>query len=216
MTVISTFVGQLKPGRLDDALEMSRKAAKPLERLGAHNVRVLRGLASADTYGDIVFTIEFDSNEAWGEFYDRMMADDELISILAQADGADSPYAHQGVVVGSEIPLGASTGQGSVIQVTISKPLPGRMQDAIDLSVKVGAAFTELGALGSRLLWMGAAGSQSNTLVLTAEYASTKALGKAADDFLANADGQAIIETAFGPTSPVTVLAQEIYQEIPL
>ena len=35
MTVISTFVGQLKPGRLEDAIAMTRQAAKPLERHGA-------------------------------------------------------------------------------------------------------------------------------------------------------------------------------------
>jgi hypothetical protein len=216
MTVISTFLAQVKPGRFEDALEMSRQAAKPLERLGAHNIRVLRGAASAETYGNIVFTIEFDNNETWGEFYDRMIADDELVSILAQADGEASPYGSQGIVVGTEIPLGAPTGQGSVVQVTISKPLPGRMKDAIDLSVKVAAQFTKLGAVGSRLLWMGVAGLQTNTIVLTAEYTSMKALGKAADDFLVSTEGQGIIESAFGPTSPVVLLSQEVYQEIPL
>ena len=76
--------------------------------------------------------------------------------------------------------------------------------------------FTNLGAVGSRLLWMGAAGTQSNTLVLTSEYQNMKALGKGADAFLAGADGQKILEDAFGAKAPTTVLSQEVYQEIQL
>jgi len=216
MTVISTYLGQVKPGRFDDAMEMSRRVAKPLERLGAHNIRVLRGAVSAEGYGSLVFTTEYESNELWGESTDRMMADDELVSVISQADGEASPYASQSIVVGNEIPLGCATGQGNVVQVTISKPLPGRFQDCIDLSVKVGASFTKQGALGARLLWMGVAGSQTNTLVLTAEYPNMKALGKAADDFMGSKDGQAIMEAAFGPNAPTMILSQEIYQEIPL
>ena len=216
MTVINTFMAQVKPGRFEEVLEMSRRAAKPLERLGAHNIRALRGAASAETYGGWVFTMEYENNEAYGESYDRIMADDEMVGIMAQTDAENSPLLSQSIVVGMEIPLGAPTGQGSVVQVTISKPLPGRFQDSIDLSVKVAALFTKQGAIGSRLFWMGAAGSQTNTLVLTAEYPNMKTLGKAADAFLADAAGQKILEDAFGTNAPVTVLSQEIYQEIQL
>jgi hypothetical protein len=216
MTVISTYLGQVKAGRFEDALEMSRRAAKPLERLGAHNVRVLRGAASAEAFGVFVLTMEYENNEAWGESYDRIMADDELLSIMAQADSETSPYTSQSIVVGTDIPLGCPTGQGNVVQVTVSKPLPGRFQDTIDLSVKVGALFTRLGAVGSRLLWLGAAGSQAGLMVLTSEYPNMKALGKAADAFMADADGQAILDAAFGVSAPTTILSQEVYQEIPL
>jgi hypothetical protein len=216
MTVISTFVAQVKPGRFEDALEMSRRAAKPLERLGAHNVRALRGAASAETYGGFVLTMEYESNEAYGESYDRIMADDELLGIMAEADSENTPYQSQGIVVGTEIPLGAATGQGNVVQVTISKPSPGRFQDTIDLSIKVAKLFTKLGAAGARLFWMGAAGSQQGTVVLTVEYPNMKTLGKVADAFLANKDGQAILEEAYGVNAPTTLLSMEVYQEIQL
>jgi len=107
MTVISTYLGQVKPGRFDDAMEMSRRVAKPLERLGAHNIRVLRGAVSAEGYGSLVFTTEYESNELWGESTDRMMADDELVSVISQADGEASPYASQSIVAATRYRLGA-------------------------------------------------------------------------------------------------------------
>ena len=216
MTVISTFLAQVKPGRFEDAVALGRSAAKPLERLGAHNVRALRGAASAETYGSFILTMEYESNEAYGESYDRLMVDDELVAMIAQADAENSPYATQGIVTGMEIPLGCPAANGNVLQVTISKPLPGRFQDSIDLSIKVGALFTKLGAVGSRLFWMGAAGTQAGTLVLTAEYPNMKTLGKAADAFLADSEGRAILEDAYGANPPTTILSQETYQEIVL
>src|SRR5436189_462854 len=98
MTVISTYIAQVKAGRFEDALDLSRRAAKPLERLGAHNVRVLRGVASAETYGSFVMTMEYENNEAYGDSYDRLMADDEMLSIMAQADSETSPHITQGIV----------------------------------------------------------------------------------------------------------------------
>ena len=216
MTVISTYLAQVKPGRFEDALAMARAAAKPLERLGAHNIRVLRGAASAEAYGGFVMTMEYDTNETWGDSYDRIMADDEMVSIMAQADAENSPYSSQSIVTGIEIPLGSPVANGNVVDVTISKPLPGRFQDAIDLSVKVGALFTKLGAVGTRLFWMGAAGTQAGTLVLTSEYPNMKALGKSVDAFLSDADGRAVLDAAFGANPPSAILSQEIYQEIPL
>src|SRR4051812_8597920 len=209
MTVVTTYLAQLKPGRFEDALEMSRRAAKPLERLGAHNVRVLRGVASAETFGGFVMTMEYENNEAYGESYDRIMTDDEMLSVMAQADSETSPYSSQGIVVGMEIPLGCPAGQGNIVDVTISKPLPGRFQDCIDLSIKVGALFTKLGAVGGRLFWMGQAGSQANTLVLTTEYPNMKSAGKVADAFLADAKGQELLQDAFGANGPTTILSQE-------
>src|SRR6516165_6693789 len=99
MTTISSYVAQVKPGRFQDALELLRQAAKPLESHGAHDVRVLRS-NTGETYGGLVLSLEFENNEKYGIWYDKVMADDEIVALIAQGDGADSPYSNQMVSIG--------------------------------------------------------------------------------------------------------------------
>src|SRR5260370_38429263 len=112
MTVTSTFSAQVKPGRGEDALALCRSAAKPLERSGAKNVRLLRGAVSSESYGAIALTMEYDSGEAWGESYDRVMADDELLTLMGQANSEDSPYLTQALSTAEELPNDGPKGTG--------------------------------------------------------------------------------------------------------
>jgi hypothetical protein len=215
MTVLSTFVGQLKPGRLEDAIAMTRQAAKSLERTGAKSVRLVR-VATGEAYGALAVTVEYESNEAYGKGLDAIVVDDEIVTQLARIDSADSPYTSQTVSTSLEIPMGGPTGRGAVLQVIVSRAAPGRMQEAIDLGKRTAELVGRYGANGCRLFWLQSAGSQAGLLAIVFEYASNAAMGKSGDSFLSDPDGLALLRDVYGAGSPITIISTDVYNEIPL
>ena len=216
MTVTTSFTAQVKPGRYEDALGLIRAAAKPIERHGAQNVRAFRGAFSTETYGGIVLSMEYPNGEAWGASYDKTMADDELISLIARSESESSPFSSQALSTTTEIPIDGPKANGPVIEAIVSRANPGRFQDAIELGSKVGVALARLGAIGARLFWVGAAGSVAGVLVLVTEYPDMRTLGKVTDSFLVDPEGQRLLDGAYGANAPVNVISQEIYTEITL
>jgi hypothetical protein len=215
MTTVSSYVAQARPGRFQDALELLRRAAKPLESRGAHDVRILRS-NTGETYGGLVLSMEFENNEAYGIWYDKVMADDEIVAMIAQADGADSPYLNQMVSIGQEIPIEGPKEHGPVVQVSISKPLPGRAQEAISLASRASQLLSRHGARGCRLLWISSGGLQSGAFVFVAEFASTAVMGKTGDALMSDPDGIAFLTEVGSAGSPATMLSQDIYYDLPL
>jgi len=212
---MSTFVGQLKPGRLEDAIAMTRQAAKALERTGAKSVRLVRG-ATGEAYGALAVAVEYENNEAYGKGLDAIMIDDEIVTQLARIDSGDSPYASQTVSTSLEIPIGGPTGRGPVLQVIISRAAPGRMQEAIDLGKRTAELVGRHGAIGCRLFWLQSAGSQAGLFAISFEYANNAAMGKGGDSFLSDPDGLAFMRDAYGAGSPITIISSDVYNEIPL
>ncbi len=204
---------QVKPGRFQDALELLRLAAKPLEARGARNVRLLRG-ASGETYGGLVMSMEFENNEAYGTWYDKIMADDEIVGLMARADSADSPYLSQMTSISQEIPIEGPSEHGRVAQVSISRALPGRGQEAINLASRAAQALGRHGARGCRLLWITSGGTQSGLFVFVAEYASTSAMGKSGDALMSDPAGLALLTDLYGAGSPIAVISQDNYDEM--
>jgi len=215
MTVLSTFIGQVKPGRLEDAVAMTAQAAKPLEAHGARNVRLFRA-ATGEAYGALAISCEFDSNEAWGAATDAFAADDEIVSLIARGDGEQSPYLSQTISTSTEIPIGGPKGRGPILQAIVSRAAPGKMQAAIDLGTRTAEILGRLGVSGCRLLWLGNAGSQAGLFVLVSEYATNAAMGKAADGFFADAAALELLGVVYGADSPVTIISEDVYTEITL
>jgi hypothetical protein len=213
MTVVSSYVAQVKPGRFQDALELLRLAAKPLEARGAHNVRLLRA-ATGETYGGVVMSMEFENNEAYGTWYDKIMADDEIVGLLARADSADSPYLSQMTSISQEIPIEGPKERGRVVQVAVSRALPGRGQEVINLGSRSAQVLGRHGALGCRLLWITSGGLQSGLFVFVAEYASTAVMGKSGDALMSGPEGLAFLTDIYGAGSPITVISQGNYDEM--
>lgn len=216
MTVTSTFMAKVKPGRLEDALGLFRSAAKPIERHGAQNVRVFRGAFSAESYGDLLMTMEYPNGEAWGAAYDATMADDELVSLMARSDSDSSPFLTQGLTSAEEIPIAGPKKPGRVMEAVISRPVPGRFQEAIELASKVATLEERLGASSVRLFWVGAAGSIASSLVLATEAPDMKTMGRISDGFLGGTEGQELLEGVFGSNPVVNMISQELYTEIVL
>ena len=214
--VVTSFLGQIRPGGLERALDLTRRAAKPLERTGATSVRAFRG-TTGENYGNLLLAIEYPSMKAYGAGYDQIMKDDEVISVLATMDAADTPYtAERTIAVSTEIPIGTAGKRGPVLQALVSRPGQGRFADSIALGTKAANLFIKSGAVSSRLFQTGFAGSMTGLLVATTEYPSMAALGDAIDKLMESKDGQAIIEEVNGPNPPGTLVSIDVYTELPL
>ena len=166
--------------------------------------------------GSQVFTIEFESNEAYGIFSDKASVDPQLEALVEQLGAADSPAVveFQGLI--NEIPVGGRSGRGRVIQSYISRPTPGQLEAAIDLTRRAFTFLEKQGAVSTRLFQQTVAGSQSETLVAAWEFETMQALGKAGDAFMTDPKGIALAQSIAQADAPVTVLNSAIYREVPL
>jgi len=218
MSVVSAYVGKLKPGKLDQAVELGSLAKKVLERHGAKDTRMLGTALGAESYGSTVFSTEHESNQAFGAFYDKIMADDELLSLMQRAEGPDSPYVSTMLTTAAEIPLGRKTTakHGKVVAVYISRPAPGRFEGAVTLGNNAFDFAEKHGAKNCRLLQQSAAGSQSDSLVAVMECESMAAYGKLLDAWTNDAAGQAIGMLIQSSDSPIVMSSHEVYVDIPI
>jgi hypothetical protein len=195
---------------------MGIQAAKLLARVGAGECRLVVAEAAGEAAGTQVFTIEFDNNEAYGVFSDKASVDPQLEALTERLNAEDSPVVveFQGIV--TEIPLGGRAGRGRVIQSYVSRPKPGQLEGAIDLTRKAFSFLEKHGAVSARLFQQTVAGSQSDTLVASWEFESMQALGKAGDAFMNDPEGIELGQTVARADSPITVVNAGIYREVPL
>jgi len=216
MSVLSVTITHPKPGRTRDSIALGVQAAKLLARVGADNCRLLVAEAAGEAAGTQVFTIEFDSNEAYGVFSDKAAVDPQLEALADQLTAEDSPVVvlFQGLV--TEIPIGGRSGRGRVVQSYVSRPKPGQLDATIELTKKAFAFLEKRGAVCTRLIQNTVAGSLSDTLVATWEFESMQALGKAGDAFMTDAEGIALGQSATGKDAPIVMVNAAIYRDVPL
>jgi hypothetical protein len=217
MTVLSVITGQPKPGRFDDAIEMNRKTKKVLERHGAKNIRNLTAMVSGAAFGSIVSSSEFDDTEAWGAWFDAIMADEELVAILSHARSDKTPWATLSSQVVTEVPLqGRKRGpNGAILVAYVSAPVPGRYPAALALAEQAAELLERQGGRNCRVFSQQASGVQPEVLITTVEYDTMRAYGKGLDSFLGDPSGQAIVTATQGSDSPVRLLTTEVFTEIP-
>ena len=216
MSVLSVTVTRPKPGRTRDAIAMGMQAAKLLARVGAGECRLVVGEVAGEAAGTQVFTIEFDTNEAYGVFSDKASVDPQIEALADRLNAEDSPaiVEFQGIV--TEIPLGGRSGRGRVIQSYISRPQPGQLEAAIDLTRRAFTFLEKHGAVSARLFQQTIAGSQSDTLVASWEFESMQALGKAGDAFMSDPEGIALGQLVARADTPIAVVNAAIYRDVPL
>jgi hypothetical protein len=216
VTVLNVFIGQPKPGRYDDVVEMSRSANKVVERHGGKNTRTSAALVSGAAYGNIVSTCEFEDLEAWGAWLDAVLVDEEIVALLGQLRGENTPYLTQSTGVIMEVPLGRDRGvNGRFIGAFLSAPVPGRYQAAIALAGQAFDLLERHGARNCRLFAQQANGIQPEVLISTAEFDTLKAYGKTLNAFISDPAGQSIVELTQSSDSPVRTLSSDVYTEIP-
>jgi len=218
MTVISTTVSRTKPGRADDAVAMAAAAAELLGRNGARDCRLLLAGVAGEATGTQVFTCEFESNEAYGIWADKLAGDAESAALLARVNTKGSPIRIEQQALGTELPLNRPTkpGRGKIVEAYVSRLVPGQFGAALAFAGTVFDFLEKYGAVNCRLMQLFAAGSLSDTWVVSWEFDSMRSLGVAGDAYMTDPAGQAIFQVMTGSDSPTTTISSGIYTDVPL
>lgn len=218
MSLVQTTVTQAKPGRLHDAIAIGIEASKLLERHGADDNRLLMAQMAGEQTGTHAFTTEFANGEAWGAFNDSLLADAELEALMTRVDRDDSPVTVLSMSVGNEIPLGRNgpSAHGAVVEVYISRALPGRFEGALELASGVFDFIEAHGGSRCRLMQLNSAGSMTECLVASWELENMRAVGRIGDAFGTEPDGQRIAATLTAGDGPITTISSGIYVGVPL
>jgi hypothetical protein len=215
VTVLNVYVGQPKPGRYEDVLEMNRAAKKVLERHGAKNARSFMAVVSGAAYGSVVNVCEFDDAEAWGTFYDEVMVDEEIVSMLAQVQGANSPYTTVSMSMVNEIPLGRKRGEnGRILYAAVSAPVPGRFQAALALGSQAFDLMERHGARNCRAFQQQANGLQPDVLIGTMEFDDMASYGRAGSALMSDPAAQPLLELLQSSDCPLRSISNDIFAEI--
>jgi hypothetical protein len=215
MATSLTTVVRPKPGRFDDSLGMIVEVAKLLERHGSTDNRALVGGIAGEETGSIAFTSQFDTGEALGATVDALLADSEYTAWLGRASAENGPSTLLSRSVASEIPLGRSgpTGRGSVVEVYLSRMIPGRLDATIELSHAAFDFLEASGATNCRLMQLQNAGSLSEALVSTWEFENLRAYGRAGDAMMSDPKGQAVMEILTSATNPISIVTSGVYRD---
>jgi hypothetical protein len=215
MATSLTSVVRPKPGRVDDALGMIVEVAKLLERHGSGDNRALIGGIAGEETGAIAFTSEFATGEQLGATIDALLADSEYASWLGRAGAESGPSVLLSRSIASEIPLGrsGSTARGGVVEVYVSRMIPGRLDGVLELTNTAFDFLENNGATNCRLLQLQNAGSLNEALVATWEFENLRAYGRAGDAYMGDPKGQALMELLTSATTPITSISSGVYRD---
>ena len=219
MAVRNSVIGRVKPGRLDDVLAMSLEATKLMQRLGARHPRLAAAVAAGEAGGDsFSFTTEHESGEAWGEFSDRLAADSEFQAFIGRSRDADSPSTIEQISLSYEIPLRqCNPERGDVIEVHVSRPIPGRFQQGLEEAGRVLELVEQRGATNARLFQLGYAGMGSGLMTLSWEFATMRDHGRLADQWTSDQEmAEVAMNARFGAAPTTTPVWDGLYQVVPL
>jgi hypothetical protein len=90
MAVMSVTIIAVKPGRMDDYLDIVRRSEQLLTDCGAKNVRLIVGLAAGEASGSMVTTWEADDFTEYGRVTDGFFSKGG-VEIMNENGAADSP-----------------------------------------------------------------------------------------------------------------------------
>jgi hypothetical protein len=182
MTVLSSINGRVKPGRTEDHLALSTEAVKLMSLLGAEHPRLAFSVADGTAPGGFTFSTEHQNAEAWGEFSDRMSADIEFQGFVNRATGDNAPTTIEMTTVSYEVPLRKNNPQrGNVIEVHVTRPVPGRYEKGLEQAAEVLELVEKRGATNARMFQLGYAGTGSGLTLLSWEFENLRAAGRLAD-----------------------------------
>ena len=103
MAVVSVTTETVKPDRLEDYLDLSRKAKALVEKHGGRNCRLLVALVAGEQTGTFAFISEADDFAASGAVLDKFMVDPEGGAMMMLGDA--NPIASFQVTTWVDVPL---------------------------------------------------------------------------------------------------------------
>jgi hypothetical protein len=211
---------RVKPGRFDEWRSMSREGEKLIARLGGRNLRSMMPAAAGPETPMCYATIDFPSAEAWGTFQDAAGREIEVQVFNERMFGhLDSPSEMLYTGLATEIQLDPDTtgsGTGPILEVYVSQPRPGRLDDAIAFGAEIAPLFVKSGATCAHLYTSGPAGTQSGTLAFVAEYRDFASYGRLLDraSALDDAEWQDVAHRALAKDAPFDIVQRALYNEV--
>ena len=147
-----------------------------------------------------------------------MSSDAELLQLLDDARGPNSPVTITSQHLASQVDLGrtGSNDRGAFVEIHVSQVKPGRMDDAFDTARRVADYVEARGASNAQLLTLFVAGSASNQVVFTFELPTMRAWGSLSDSWTADPDGLALYTAFLGPDPANTETYSGLYSVVPL
>lgn len=218
MTVLSSVTGRVQPGRYEEFLSQGLEVSKLYERHGAQNVRLMQAVSAGEASNTWSFSAEFENGEAWGTFIEEISADLEMQHVLARLRSPDSPSVIEQQTLATEVPLDRKKkmGHGDVVEIHVSRVTPGRLEQAMK-TVTAACTFAERhGARNARLFQLGYAGTGSGLFMVSWEFATLRAMGKAGDAWSTDPKAQAIAATIFDAQPSSTLVYSGLYMTIPV
>jgi hypothetical protein len=207
-----------RPGRYDDAIGLIAEGAKLAERHGARDIRLTQAATAGPSTGLLVLTCEFENLAAYGAYLDDTLTDVEAQTHNHRIREAEAPFIYESTAMLAEIDLGregAKFGRGRVLDARFGRPLPGRWDDALDVTRQAFDASERHGAVGCRLFELDHAGDRSGLLCAVVEYNSMKEFGLANDAWLADETGRSVTQR-MRTDRPVEPVSAGLFTEVAL
>jgi hypothetical protein len=217
-TVLDSVIGRVKPGRMEDHLAMGVEVVKLFDRLGAKNPRLAMAVASGEPAGTFTFSTEYPTAEAWGEVADAINADAEFQAFIARVSSPEAPSDILQFTTAAEIPLRQNNPMlGNVLEVHVTRPLPGRFEDGLAQAARVCELVEGHGATNARLWQMGFAGLGSGLQMLSWECADMKTLGRLGDAWASVPEmAQIALDARFGNDITAAPVFDGLYAVVPI
>jgi hypothetical protein len=210
-------IAKAQPDRLEDAIELSRQAAKLTGRHGAE-ARLLAAELAGEQVGTMVFAIEFENPERYAVLMEEIDNDAEVTELRMGLTRANSPTMILATSLSSEIPLPSAHqhGRGSIVEVHLVKAAPGRLEAAMDEADIAATLLERAGAVGAQAFQMSYAGLQSGMLGLAVEWPSVRAQAQSAAIWATDPAGVKMSMAMLNGTSATTIVSSALYRDIPL
>jgi hypothetical protein len=217
MTVSQAHVGKTHPGRLDDAVNLAREGAKLVGRHGGQ-VRFLTPAFAGEATGTTIFAVDYTDEKEFGRSMQEMSTDSELQDFVNRVQRSDSPTTIISDSLTVDVPIGYTPkgGHGALVEVYLSRLVPGRLQAAISMSARVCKFVEGHGAVNARTFQVIYGGSASGLWGVSWEIGDWIKLSQLATAWQSDPEGLEIQTQAMSSATPTNYVSSAVYQDIPL
>lgn len=216
MRVSNVVTTKVKGDQLEAAVAAGIEAAGLVGRHGGDVNFYLAGVAGEEV-NSTVFSVEYESPEALGGAFDAMAQDAEIQAFTTRLNAADSPSQVTSTSMTMDLPLGREPkpGQGSLLEVHVGKPNPGRMLDVLAEAAEVCDFVEANGAVNARLQQLTYAGMASGMTAFTWELENMAAHARLGSAWFSDA-GLAVQAKSMSTNPASIMISSALYNRIPL
>lgn len=218
MGAISVVTYQVKPGRMDDFLSNGREAKSVIEGLAVNlqSIRAFRSSISGPNTGNVAVVFEYGDVSDWGNTIVREADDPTFNELVKKGMGPDSPATIIARGLHTEIAPSAGNGTGSVVQISLGRIKPGRLDDFVSIVKEGSQMVIASGAERTRHFMVTVGGPNTGRVYIATEYRDMAAFGEAWQKHNSDPEWRKVVDATIGPDGPATLESQSLFTEIQL